>query len=172
MISFFCLERYLIQTRGQMPGTFVLQIAGSWLSWWVRVMLTPPSSPFSNYILQKELRTPDDHPYLLHWGLMSHQEHSERRGKHWQERTLALFLLCPPPPKHRQQPFLLLSVSFPLCLLLCYCNSPHVGRKTKTLKNGPCPSCCSLNDSNNGGGRQRFVLILFPSAPKKVVKEM
>lgn len=62
-----------------------------------------------------------------------------------------------PPPQHQQQPFLLLSMSLMLCLLLCYYNSPHMGRKTKTLKNGLCPFCCSLYNSNNGGGRQKVL---------------
>lgn len=49
--------------------------------------------------------TPGGHPYLLHWGLVSHQEDNECRRKDWWERTLAFFLLCLPPPKHHSNLF-------------------------------------------------------------------
>lgn len=174
MISFFCLERYLIQTRGQMPGTFILQIAGSWLSWWVRVMLTPPSSLFSNYILQKELRTPDDHPYLLHWGLMSPQEHSEHRGKHWQERTRWLCFSSAHHPLNISSNLFFCS----LCPSRCAFSSATVillmwEGKQNHWKMDHVPLAAPLMTVIMVvGDREHCMLILFPSAPEKVVKEM
>ena len=150
----FCLERYFIQTSGQMPGSFILQIAGSWLSWWVRVMLIPPFA-FSSYLLQKEMWTPHGHPYLLHWGLVSHQEGNECRGKHCQERTS---WLSSSSARHPLNISSKLFFCFPWrCAFSSATISPRVGRKTKTLKNGPCAYCCSLFNSNDGGRRQKVL---------------
>ena len=169
----FCLERYFVQTSGQMPGTFIWQIAGSWLSWWVGVMLIPPS-PFSNYILQKEMWTPDGHPYLLHWGLMSHQECNECRGKHWQEITQWLAFSSAHHPLNISSNLFFCSP----CPWSCAFSSATIillmgEGKQKHWKMDCVPFAAPfITVIMVVGDRKCCVLTLFTSAPEEVVKEM
>lgn len=65
---------------------------------------------------------------------------------------VSFFLLCPP-PHTQQQSFPLIPLSLVLHLLLCHCNTPHVERKPKPLKNGLCPFAYEINSN---GRRQEI----------------
>lgn len=126
-----CLEGYFIQTDGQIPDISILQLAASWFSWWVRVMLVPLH--FLITYCKKKCGCLMSTLTSLHlcWCLV---KRAVSVGRMLSE--VSFFLLCPPPHTQQQQSFPLIPLSLVLHLLLCHCNPPHVGRKPKPLKNG------------------------------------
>lgn len=132
-----------------MPGTFILQIAGGWLSCWIRVMLILPSLVFKLCIAERNVDTwwPLLPPAL--GGAVSSRDQSVQ----WEALAGQCLVLA------------VSSVCHPLNIITnrFFCSpcpwwhafSSHGKENKKTLKNGLWPFCCSLYNSNNGGGRQK-----------------